>query len=581
MALNRGLAVALLVTGALIAACAGTRPVVPWSTPQGRVIEAGDATGRQGMVVVAEPLAAQVGLDVLKAGGNAMDAAVAVSFALAVTYPVAGNLGGGGFMVVRTADGTTAALDFRETAPAAATRDMYLDAAGELTDASVYGPRAAGVPGTVKGLWEAHRRFGSRRWELLVQPSIELARAMHPDEAMRERLARTFETIDERPEDEQAWYEITKMYYGAALRPGRFIQPFLASTLQRLADEGPADFYEGQTAALLLHAMGRWGGLITREDLASYEAIWRDPVVFEYRGHTIIGMSPSSSGGATMAQIAHILEGWDLGAMGFDSPERLHLTAEAFKRAYADRNTYLGDPDFVDNPVAELTSRSYAQQRAAEIDPGWATPSSAVSPGLGLPEYGGNTTHFSIVDRFGNAVAVTTTLNSAHGSLVTVPGAGFLLNSEMDDFAARPGTPNSYGLVQGEANAIAGGKRMLSSMSPSIVLDPEGDLLMVTGTPGGSRIISVTFQSISNVVDHGMDVSTAVAAPRIHHQHLPDKLWYEAGGFDPVTTGALSVMGHVLDAREPFCDVQAIVVRPNGLLTGSADPRGTGIALGF
>ncbi len=534
-----------------------------------------------GMVVAAEPHASRVGRDVLAAGGNAVDAAVATSLALAVTYPQAGNIGGGGFLLARFADGRAAAVDYREQAPAAATRDMYLAADGALTDRSLYGALAAGVPGTVAGLWAAHQRFGSQPWEDLVAPAIELAEhGFEPGRELRQGVRKVLERIAGFDAERRRACAQTVSTFAPALQPGPFRQPELAATLRRIAASGPAGFYDGPVAEALARSMRTAGGLITTEDLERYAAEWREPLRWHYRDHTVLGMPPSSSGGAVMTLMANMLQRYALPDMAWDDPGRIHLSIEAMKRAYADRNAYLGDPAFVDMPLERLLSTAYADERAAGIDRRRATPSTEVAPGLG-PAFGRGeqTTHFSIADGSGNAVSVTTTLNTSFGSLVSVEG--FLLNNEMDDFAARPGFPNAYGLVQGEANAIEPGKRMLSSMSPSIVLDPDGELLLVTGTPGGSRIISVVFQSIVNALDHGMGVGQLVAAPRVHHQHLPDVLYYEAGGLTAEVVSDLRRRGHDVRAREHFCDVQAIVVLPDGSLTGAADPRGGGLAAGY
>jgi len=414
-----------------------------------------------GMVASTDVYASEVGVKVMQAGGNAVDAAIAVAFALAVVNPEAGNVGGGGFMVVRLADGTSAALDFREKAPLAATADMFLDADGELTDLSTRGHLASGVPGSVAGLWEAHRRFGSLQWAELVAPAMELAEGFQ----VRERQANQFRIAERRLRT----YPVTE----ATFLPGGevpavgswFRQPELAATLGRIAARGHAGFYEGRTADLLVTEMRKGGGIITHEDLAAYEAVWREPIQVSYRGHTLISMPPPSSGGAILAAAAKILEGFDLGEMEYHSPEHVHLLVEAWKLAYADRNTYMADPDFVEMPLGRLTSAEYAAERRATIALDRATPSEEVGPGLG-PFGPGATTHFSVVDPMGNAVALTTTINSFFGSLVTVEGAGFLLNNEMDDFSALAGAPNQFGLVQWEANAIEPGKRMLSSMSP-------------------------------------------------------------------------------------------------------------------
>ena len=532
------------------------------------------------MVVTTDALASQVGVDVLSAGGNAVDAAVAVHFALAVVTPEAGNIGGGGFMVLRRADGTAAALDFRETAPLAATRDMYLDEAGELTNQSLVGHLASGVPGSVAGMWAAHRLYGTMDWADLLAPAIELAAGF-------EVTPRFLSSLGGGMVRELAQFPASAAQFlprdgQPPLEGDTLHQPDLERTLRRIQELGPDGFYRGATADLIVAEMARGGGIISHEDLAAYEAVWRDPISFTYRGHTVISMPPPSSGGATMAEIAGILEHYDLAATGWHTAASIHLYAEAFRRAYADRNHYLGDPDFVEMPIERMTSVEYATERARTISLSAATPSLEVGPGMGdAPREGQSTTHFSIVDDQGNAVAVTTTLNSLYGNKVTVAGAGFVLNNEMDDFSARPGTPNQFGLVQGERNAVAPGKRMLSAMSPTIVLAPNGSLRMVTGTPGGGTIITTVFQSISNVVDYGMDVSQAVNAPRVHHQHLPDQILYERGGLDAATVSALEALGHTVEERRGTSgDVQMILVE-DGVLTAWSDPRRGGRAIGY
>lgn len=522
-----------------------------------------------GMVTTTDPVATEVGMDILGRGGNAVDAAVATHFALAVVNPEAGNIGGGGFLVARMADGETVALDFRETAPAAATHDMFLDENGEPTDASLVGHLAAGVSGSVAGMWEAHQRFGSLPWATLLRPAIELAEGL----VLHERLAESLADYSDRLARYPATAEIF-LPGGQAPPVGElFVQADLAETLRRIAAEGKDGFYAGTTARLIEEEMKRGGGLITTEDLAAYEARWRDPIAFEYRGHTVVSMPPPSSGGATMAEILNILEGYDLRALGYLSADHLHLYAEASKRAFADRNSYLADPDFVRQPVEMMISDEYARQRRAAIDSSRATPASDVLPGLGpVPGEGENTTHYSVVDAEGNAVAVTTTINSLYGNLVTVEGAGFLLNNEMDDFTASPGSPNQFGLVQGEANAVEPGKRMLSAMTPTIVLDPEGDLLLVTGSPGGPTIISTVTQMVSNIVDWEMDLAEATSAPRVHHQHLPDVLRFERGGLTDEVVAELRLRGHTLDASGYQGDAQSILLR-DGKVGGVGDPR--------
>lgn len=557
---------------------AGFNAPAGWAFPRGSVASA-SSTG--GMVATTDPVATAVGLEVLRSGGNAIDAAIATQFALAVVNPEAGNIGGGGFMVIRTTSGESAALDFREKAPLAASRDMFLDADGELTDRSVVGHLAAGVPGSVAGMWEAHRRFGSIPWSTLVEPAIRLADGLtvHP------RLAESLSDYSSR----LSRYPATSAAYlpgGRAPTVGEvFSQPDLAATLRRIASDGADGFYSGRTAELIEAEMRRGGGIITRADLAAYQAVWREPIQFSYRNHTVLTIPPPSSGGATLGELLNILEGYDLRAAGFHSTRHIHLWAEAVKRAFADRNSYLADPDFVAQPTARMISDEYAAERRASIGPR-ATPSAEVTPGLGpvsgaaLIREGDNTTHFSVVDRDGNAVAVTTTINSLYGNLVTVEGAGFLLNNEMDDFAARPGSPNQFGLVQGEANAIAPGKRMLSAMTPTIVLDESGQLRLVTGSPGGPAIITTVAQMISNVVDFGMDAADAAAAPRLHHQHLPDVLRYEADGLMPAVADSLRSLGYTVRPRGGYSgDTQTIGVS-DGRLRGVSDPRNGGLAAG-
>jgi len=531
--------------------------------------------GRRGAVSTTDEYATRVGLEVLERGGTAVDAAIAVSFALAVVNPSAGNIGGGGFMVTRLTGGETSALDYREKAPLAAHRDMYLDEDGELTDASLVGHLAAGVPGTVMGMWRAHERYGTLPWDELVQPAVELAEGFE----VQERFARSIRGAAERLRT----FETTRRTFLPDDRPPEvgetFRQPELARTLARIRDQGPDGFYGGETADLLVAEMERGGGIITHEDLARYDAVWREPVNFTYRNHTVTSMPPSSSGGVTMALMAHMLEEHDLAALGWHSPEMIHLMVEAWKRAYADRNQLLADIDFVPVPMDSLLSPSYARRRGAEIDPTRATPSEEIAPGLEIREPT-ETTHYSVVDEWGNAVAVTTTINSGYGNRVTVEGAGFLLNNEMDDFAAKPGFPNQFGLVQGEQNAIEPEKRMLSAMTPTVVADPDGRLLFVTGTPGGSTIITTVFQTLVGVVDFGMSVSQAVNAPRLHHQHLPDLLYWEAGGLAAETVGGLEAMGHILRERGGVSgDVQAILVLPDGTYSVYSDPRLGGTAL--
>jgi gamma-glutamyltranspeptidase/glutathione hydrolase len=526
------------------------------------------------MVVTTDTLATTVGVEILRAGGNAVDAAIAVQFALAVTHPQAGNIGGGGFMIVRTADDTRAALDFRERAPRTSSRDMYLDEAGAVTDRSWTGHLAAGVPGSVAGMEAAHQRFGTLPWETLLEPAIRLAEGFPMTGELhgalqggRQRLASFKPSAD------------VFLPGGEPVAPGvPFAQPDLARTLRAIASGGAEAFYRGWIADSLVAEMTRGEGLIRHEDLAGYEAVWRDPVVVEYRGREIISMPPPSSGGVTMSQMLQIVEGFDLAEEGWHSADAIHLMVEAMRRAYADRNHYLGDPDHVDMPIDHLTSSSHADSLRTSIDLDRASPSEAVGP---APAESSETTHFSIVDGDGNAVAVTTTINGYFGSAVTVRGAGFLLNNEMDDFSAKPGSPNAFGLVQGEANAIQPGKRMLSSMTPTIVVAPDGRTELVTGTPGGSTIITIVFQMVTNQIDFRLPVQTSVNAPRFHHQHLPDAIVVEQGGLDPAVLAELERRGHEVRIRSRLGDVQTIYVAPDGKLYGAADPRLLGFAAGY
>jgi gamma-glutamyltranspeptidase/glutathione hydrolase len=527
------------------------------------------------MVATDSPLATGVGVEILKKGGNAIDASVGIAFALAVVLPEAGNIGGGGFIVAALADGSTAALDFREKAPFAATARMYLDSAAQLTDRSVDGHLASGIPGSIAGLWEAHRRYGTLPWSDLLAPAIRLAEEGF---VVGEELEASIRSNSSRFSRYPGSAELF-LPRGEVLKAGTvWRNPDLGCTLRRVAELGPPGFYEGETADLIVAEMKRGGGIITHADLEVYRPVWREPVTFVYRGHRVVSMPPPSSGGATLAMIANILEGYDLRGLGWHSPLSLHLTVEAMRRAFADRNHWLADPDFVDLPLETLVSKSYAARRRSGIRPGEATPSSQLGPG-GAHE-GSHTTHFSVVDSAGNAVALTTTINLEFGCGVIVKGAGFLLNNEMDDFAALPGAPNSFGLVQGEANSIAPEKRVLSSMTPTIVLDHTNRPLLITGASGGPRIITAVFQVLSNVLDFGLELPAAVSAPRIHHQHLPDEILTERAGVpDDVREGLLARGHHVHDVAG--LAVAASVLRRDGVWQGAADPRRSGAANGY
>ncbi len=535
--------------------------------------------GTQGMVSTTDTRATRVGVDILQAGGNAVDAAVAVAFALAVVLPEAGNIGGGGFAVIRMANGEIASLDFRETAPLTLIPQHYLDEEGKPTDASRTGHLASGVPGSVAGLAEMHQRYGALPWSDVVEPAIDLAEnGFSVTERLNRGLAAKSSVLTK--------FETTQEVFfpgGEPVRVGsNFRQPMLATTLRLIASEGKNAFYRGRIADLIVEEMREGGGLITYEDLSRYQAKWREPIVFEYRGHTIISMPPPSSGGVTLAEILNILEGYNLGSMGFNTFESVHLTVEAFRRAFADRNFYLGDPDYVDMPVARLTSDGYAEELRASISRSRASSSESFNRVPVLSE-GLNTTHFSIVDARGNAVALTTTINSGFGSGVTVGRAGFLLNNEMDDFTVRAGFPNQFGLIQSDNNLVGPGRRPLSAMTPTIVLNPQGELRMVVGSPGGPRIITAVAQTIINVIDFGMDVRAAVDAPRVHHQLLPDEIEIERKGLDSITMSELASAGHILSPQGGyFGDIQLILRQPTGILYGAADPRREGgRALGY
>jgi gamma-glutamyltranspeptidase/glutathione hydrolase len=517
-------------------------------------------------------LAAEVGAQIMKQGGNAVDAAVATGFALAVTFPEAGNLGGGGYMVIRMADGRTAAIDYREMAPLAASRDMYVGPDGKVTGESVIGPRASGVPGAVAGMVEAHRKFGVLPLARVLAPAIRLAaEGFVVDHGFVRAIS------GDRYRIESFGGKSLFLPNGAPPAIGsRFVQTRLANTIKLIADSGATAFYRGSIADSIAAEMKRNGGLITKADLARYKPVWREPIRSSYRGYGLISMPPSSSGGITIAEMLNILEAYGP-ALPFGSPERIHAVASASQRAFVDRNSKLGDPGFVHVPMSTLTSKQYASDVARTISHDRADPTAGIASGI---REGTETTHYSVVDQSGNAVATTTTLNDLYGSGVYVTGAGFFLNDEMDDFTSKPGTPNMYGLIQGAANAIAPGKRMLSAMSPTIVLDPKGNLLLVTGARGGPRIISATSQIILNVIDHRMSLADAMSAPRMHHQALPDSIRLEKGGFEPAVIARLEAMGHHVYELTGIASA-ASVMRVKGGYEGMDDPRASGAAVGF
>jgi gamma-glutamyltranspeptidase / glutathione hydrolase len=527
------------------------------------------------MVVSAHPLASAVGVHILRQGGTAMDAAIAVQFALAVVHPAAGNIGGGGFMVIREKDGTTSSLDFRETAPLAAKENMFRGENDEvIEELSLRGHLASGVPGTVDGMVSAYQKFGTLPWKDLVQPAIDLAQKGFP---LTVKEARGLNGIQESLEE---FNTVVPDYLINSWQEGDSLYLLdLAETLVRIRDLGRAGFYDGTTADLFVTEMKRGGGIIQHEDLASYRSIWRDPVLASYRGYRIISMAPPSSGGIALVQLLKMVEPYPLHEWSRDSIQTIHLFTEAQRRVYADRATHLGDPDFYVVPKKDLLADAYLQNRMSDFSPAKATPSESVMAGEMVPE-SEQTTHFSIVDKFGNAVSVTTTLNGGYGSRVVVGDAGFFLNNEMDDFSVKPGEPNMFGLLGGEANEIAPMKRMLSSMTPTIV-DKDGRLFMVVGTPGGATIITSVFQVITNVIDFNMGMQTAVDYPRIHHQWQPDVIFPEENALSSDQMEALENLGHSLETRSSIGRVDAILVLPDGKLEGGADPRGDDAAAGY
>jgi gamma-glutamyltranspeptidase / glutathione hydrolase len=534
------------------------------------------AEAPKAMVVSGNQLASQAGRDILQAGGNAVDAAVAVGFALAVTHPEAGNIGGGGFMVFRFKDGTTAAIDYREMAPGKASPDMYLNSdRNPNSTLSDMGALASGVPGAVAGMLEAHRKYGKLPLAQVMAPAIALARdGFIVDEYRHRSIEGNRGGLYLFPGSRR--YFLTDSGFHAPAVGSRWKQTDLGRTLQEISDKGRDGFYKGWVADSLVAEMERGGGLISLEDLANYKAEWREPIAIKYRDHTIYSMPPASSGGVTLALILNIMEGY--GPLPqFGSPALLHREAEAMRRAFTDRNIYLGDPAFVKMPLERLLSKEYAATLRNQIQLGKATPTPPFDPSI---RDGNSTTHYSVVDAEGNAVSTTTTLNDSYGSSVAVSGAGFLLNDEMDDFTVAPGKPNGYGLVQGEANAIKPGKRMLSAMTPSIVLDPQGQLLMVVGTPGGPTIITQVYHVISNVIDHKMGLADAVASPRMHHQALPDQVRLEREGFLPATVQSLESLGHKVSVSGRWGDVEAIIRTPSGW-QGVSDPRLGGGGAGY
>ena len=533
--------------------------------------------GENAMIASRSELASAAGIEIMKDGGNAIDGAVATAFALAVTWPSAGNIGGGGFAVVRLEDGMVVTLDFRETAPAAAHRDMYLDEDGnEVPEWSRASHLASGVPGSVDGLLTLLEEYGTMSRKEVMAPAIRLASKGFP---LTWTMARTFE----RQQKNMGKYPASVASFtkkGEAYQPGDlWVQKDLASTLRRISSKGRAGFYEGKTADLIVAEMQRGNGIITHEDLQSYTSVWREPIKGTYRGYEIYGMPPPSSGGVLVQQMLNMLEPYDIKAMGWGSAKLVHLMVEAERRAFADRAVHLGDSDFVEVPIKMLTDPAYAKSRFADFDPKQATDSNSIGAGSWPPE-SMETTHFSVMDKSGMMVAITTTLNSAYGSKIVVTGAGFLLNNEMDDFSAKPNTENQFQLLGGEANAISPGKRMLSSMTPTLVLK-DGEPYLITGSPGGATIITTTLQVILNVLDHEMKLEDAVSLPRFHHQWKPNVIVAEPFVFSPDTMTMLKQKGHSFrETTYRLGDANSILYK-DGLFHGVKDPRGDGLAVGY
>jgi gamma-glutamyltranspeptidase/glutathione hydrolase len=530
------------------------------------------------MVVSAHPLASQVGVAILKKGGNSVDAAVAVQFALAVVFPAAGNIGGGGYMLTRMKDGSVSALDYREKAPGKATTNMYLDKNGNVVpNLSTEGHLASGVPGSVDGMIEAHKRFGTIPWKDLIQPAIDLAIKGF---SLTEREAKWFNEMKE----DLLKYNTVKPEFllhdnWKAGDSVKFVD--LGHTLERIRDNGRAGFYEGKTAEDLVAEMGRGKGLISKEDLKNYKSTWREPLTADYKDYKVIAMPPSSSGGVCLIQLLKCVEPYSIKSWGFNSPKAIHLMVEAERRVYADRTKYLGDPEFYKIPTKELMDDQYNDERMSTFNPEKATPSSEIKEGKIAGYESEETTHFSIVDAKGNAVAVTTTLNGWFGSHVVVAGSGFFLNNEMDDFSAKPGVPNMFGVMGAKANQVEPGKRMLSAMTPTI-LEKNGNLFMVVGTPGGSTIITSVFQTILNVTEHGMSMQEAVNARRVHSQWMPDMIIEEDRAINREDSLTLTALGHKITSRGNIGRVDAILVLPNGKLEGGADhTRGDDRAEGY
>jgi gamma-glutamyltranspeptidase/glutathione hydrolase len=528
------------------------------------------------MVVCAHPEAAEVGMNILKAGGNAIDAAIAVQFALAVVYPNAGNLGGGGFMLLRLKSGEVNALDFREKAPSASSKDMFINKPTGEVDREIIETShlASGVPGSVDGMWTAHQKYGSMPWEKLVQPAIELAQKGFPLTQMQAEDLNDLQNELKKLNKGKNYFIKTKWLGADSL-----IQMDLANTLINIRDKGREGFYSGEVAEKIEMEMKTHNGIISLNDLKNYHSVWRTPVSGTYKNYKVISMPPPSAGGIALIQLLNMMENYPLKRWGFQSLNAIHMMTEAEKRVYADRATWLGDPDFTNVPAQQLTSKKYTSQRMYNVDTINIIPSKDIAAG-NFPDYESEeTTHFSIVDQYGNAVAITTTLNDSYGSRIVVAGCGFILNNEMDDFSAKPGEPNLYGLIGGEANAIVPNKRMLSNMTPTIILK-DNNLFMVIGTPGGSTIITSVFQNILNVFEFDMTMQESINAPRFHHQWVPDEIKLE-NNFDKTTADALTKQGYKIVFRAPMGRVDAILLYDNKMMEGGADPRGDDVAEGW